>query len=148
MAPASSTSSLATSRSDDRRVFSLVRVDVFALRCLGARAVDGAVLVGFVVIGAALPVLPLFVQNGLGFGPAMVGVVAGCQFIAALIARIWAGQSADIKGAKWAVMAGLAGAVLAGLLYLCAFGLLRQPRVSIAALLAGVPCWAARRASS
>jgi MFS family permease len=96
-----------------------------------------AVFLGFLVIGAALPVLPLFVQNVLGFGPAIVGVVAGCQFIAALIARIWAGQSADIKGAKWAVMAGLAGAVLAGLLYLCAFGLLRQPRVSIAALLAG-----------
>ena len=96
-----------------------------------------AVLVGFLVIGAALPVLPLFVQNRLGFGPAMVGVVAGCQFIAALMARIWAGQSADIKGEKGAVMAGLAGAVLAGLLYLCAFGLLRQPRISIAALLAG-----------
>ena len=96
-----------------------------------------AVLVGFLVIGAALPVLPLFVQNILGFGPAMVGVVAGCQFIAALIARIWAGQAADVKGAKWAVMAGLAGAGLAGLLYLCAFGLLRQPRVSIAVLLAG-----------
>jgi hypothetical protein len=46
------------------------------------------VLVAFLVIGAALPVLPLYVQNGLGFGPAMVGVVAGFQFAAALVARI------------------------------------------------------------
>jgi MFS family permease len=62
-----------------------------------------AVLIGFLVIGAALPVLPFFVRDGLGFGPAMVGLVAGCQFAAALIARIWAGQAADTKGAKWAV---------------------------------------------
>ena len=95
------------------------------------------VLVAFLVIGAALPVLPLFVRDILGFGPTMVGVVAGCQFAAALIARIWSGQAADRKGAKWAVMAGLAGAALAGLLYLCAFGLLGLPRVSIAILLAG-----------
>ena len=43
-----------------------------------------AVLVGFVVIGAALPILPLHVHDELGFGPVMVGVVAGCQFAAAL----------------------------------------------------------------
>jgi hypothetical protein len=41
------------------------------------------VLVGFLVIGAAMPVLPLHVRDGLGFGPFMVGIVAGCQFAAA-----------------------------------------------------------------
>ena len=96
-----------------------------------------AVLVGFLVIGAALPVLPFFVRDGLGFGTAMVGVVAGCQFAAALIARIWAGQAADMKGPKWAVMVGLAGATLAGLLYFASFSLLGLPRVSIGVLLAG-----------
>jgi MFS family permease len=96
-----------------------------------------AVLVGFLVIGAALPVLPFFVRDSLGFGPAMVGVVAGCQFAAALIARIWAGRAADTKGAKWAVMAGFAGATLAGLLYLGSFSVLSLPRVSIGVLLAG-----------
>jgi MFS family permease len=95
------------------------------------------VLVAFLVIGAALPVLPLYVQNGLGFGPAMVGVVAGCQFAAALVARIWAGKAADNKGSKWAVMTGLAGAALAGLLYLSSFSLLSHPRVSIGVLLSG-----------
>ena len=96
-----------------------------------------AVLVGFLVIGAALPVLPFFVRDSLGFGTAMVGVVAGCQFAAALIARIWAGQAADTKGAKWAVMVGLAGATLAGLLYLASYSLLGLPRLSIGVLLAG-----------
>jgi MFS family permease len=96
-----------------------------------------AVLIGFLVIGAAMPVLPLFVRDGLGFGPAMVGVVAGCQFAAALIARIWAGRVADTKGAKWAVMAGLVAATLAGLLYFCSYDLLGLPRVAITVLLAG-----------
>src|SRR3954454_25051497 len=83
-----------------------------------------AVLVGFLVIGAALPVLPLHVRDRLGFGPVMVGAVAGCQFAAALVARIWSGQAADIKGAKWAVMMGLAGAALAGFLYLLSLSFL------------------------
>src|SRR5947209_16348587 len=77
-----------------------------------------AVLIGFLVIGAAMPVLPLHVHDGLGFGPAMVGVVTGFQFAAALVARIWSGQAADARGANWAVILGLAAATAAGLLYL------------------------------
>jgi MFS family permease len=96
-----------------------------------------AVLIGFVVIGAALPVLPLHVHDGLGFGPVMVGVVAGCQFAASLGARIWSGRAADTQGPKWAVMAGLAGASISGLLYLFSLSFLSAPRVSIGVLLAG-----------
>jgi MFS family permease len=96
-----------------------------------------AVLVGFLVIGAALPVLPFFVRDSLGFGPAMVGAVAGCQFAAALVARIWAGRAADTKGAKWTVMAGLAGATFAGLLYLGSAWMISLPHLSIGVLLAG-----------
>ena len=108
-----------------------------------------AVFVGFLVIGAALPVLPFFVRERLGFGPAMVGVVAGCQFTAALIARIWAGKAADVKGAKWAVMAGLAGATLAGLLYLGAFYGFSGNLASRSAFCSpGAPCSAPQKASS
>jgi MFS family permease len=96
-----------------------------------------AVLVGFLVIGAALPVLPLHVHDGLGFGPVMVGIVAGCQFAASLAARIWSGRAADSRGPKWAVMAGLAGAAVAGLLYLLSLNFLGLPRVSVAVPLAG-----------
>ncbi len=95
-----------------------------------------AVLIGFVVIGAALPVLPLHVRD-LGFGPVMVGAVAGCQFMAALIARLWSGRAADTKGAKWAVMAGLMGATVAGLLYLLSLRFVSMPAASVAILLAG-----------
>ena len=96
-----------------------------------------AVLIGFLVIGAAMPVLPLHVHDGLGFGPAMVGVVAGCQFAAALVARLWSGQAADARGAKWAVMLGFAAATAAGLLYLLSSAFLREPQISVTALLAG-----------
>ena len=96
-----------------------------------------AVLIGFLVIGVALPVLPLHVRDDLGYGPVMVGVVAGCQFAAALIARIWSGRSSDRRGAKWAVMAGLWAAAAAGLLYLLSLSVLNMPGLSVAVLLAG-----------
>jgi MFS family permease len=96
-----------------------------------------SVLVGFLVIGAALPVLPLHVHDGLGFGPVMVGVVAGCQFAASLVARIWSGRASDTQGPKSAVVAGLAGAAISGLLYLFSLSFLGAPRISIGVLLAG-----------
>jgi MFS family permease len=67
----------------------------------------------------------------------MVGVVAGCQFAASLVARIWSGRAADTRGPKWAVMAGLAGAAASGLLYLCSLSFLSEPRISIGVLLTG-----------
>ena len=50
--------------------------------------VMAAVLVGFIIIGVALPVLPLHVKNDLGFGTFIVGLVAGAQFAASLISRV------------------------------------------------------------
>jgi len=97
-----------TGRADESAIGSAVIVALLPLM--------GVVLVGFVLIGAAMPVLPLHVHDGLGFGPIMVGVVAGFQFASALLARLWAGGVADRHGAKRAVMLGLAGAALAGLL--------------------------------
>jgi MFS family permease len=95
------------------------------------------VLVAFVVIGVAMPVLPLHVHDGLGFGPVIVGLVAGSQFVAALMARIWAGRTADLHGAKHAVIAGLAGATAAGLLYLVSLGFADAPPIAVSFLLAG-----------
>lgn len=95
-----------------------------------------AVLVGFLVTWAALPVLPLHVHDGLGFGPVMVGVVASCQFAASLVARIWSGRAADTQGPKWAVTVGLAGAAVSGLLYLFSLSFLSTPRISVGVLLA------------
>src|SRR5689334_23175319 len=68
------------------------------------------VFVAFLVIGVAMPVLPLHVHDGLGFGTLMIGLVAGSQFAASLISRPWAGHYSDSRGAKSAVVVGLLGA--------------------------------------
>ncbi|MBP2315417.1 hypothetical protein [Azospirillum soli] len=72
------------------------------------------VLIAFLIIGLALPVLPLHVHQGLGLGTVAVGLVAGSQFAASLVSRVWAGHYADSRGAKGAVVTGLAGATAAG----------------------------------
>ena len=97
----------------------------------------GAVFAGFLVIGFALPVLPLHVRRGLGFGTFVVGLVAGSQFVAAVLSRVWAGRHADVSGPKSAVVAGLITAALAGLLYLLSFHFVRAPELSISILLLG-----------
>ena len=106
------------------------------------------VLVAFVVIGVAMPVLPLHVHDGLGFGPVIVGLVAGSQFVAALMARIWAGRTADLHGAKHAVIAGLVGATAAGLLYLVSLGFTDAPPIRFPFCWPVAPCSARRRVSS
>jgi len=99
--------------------------------------VMAAVLVVFVITGAALPALPLHIHDDLGFGAFVVGLVAGAQFAAALVSRLWAGSYADRRGAKHAVIAGLVMSVLAGLLYLVSLGATAEPILSVAILLAG-----------
>lgn len=96
-----------------------------------------AVFLAFLIIGAPLPVLPLHVHQGLGFGTFVVGLVAGAQFAAALLSRLWSGQFADNRGAKPAVLVGLFAAAAAGLLYLLSLHFVGMPLVSVAVLLLG-----------
>jgi MFS family permease len=95
------------------------------------------VLIAFLVIGVAMPVLPLHVRDGLGFGPFMIGLVAGAQFAASLLARLWSGGTADRQGPKQAVIIGLWAATAAGLLYFLSLSVVGEPRISVAILLAG-----------
>src|SRR5215469_1019276 len=97
----------------------------------------GVVFVAFLVIGMAMPVLPLHVHDGLGFGTFVVGLVAGSQFAASLISRPWAGHYADGRGAKRGVIAGLLAAAVSGLLYLLSLGFSGAPLTSVAILLLG-----------
>ncbi len=96
-----------------------------------------AVFAAFVVIGLAMPVLPLYVHQGLGLGTVVVGLVAGAQFAASLISRFWSGHYADTRGAKRAVVAGLLIAAGAGLLYLLSLRFVGAPVISVAILLLG-----------
>src|SRR5215475_3808916 len=94
-----------------------------------------AVFVAFLVLGIAIPVLPLHVHNGLGLGTFLVGLVAGSQFAAAILSRVWAGRHADRRGAKHAVIAGLLIAAAAGLVYWLSLGFVATPAISASMLL-------------
>jgi MFS family permease len=96
-----------------------------------------AVFVAYLVIGLAMPVLPLHVHQRLGLGSFVVGIVAGGQFAAALISRLWAGHHADGRGAKSAVVTGLVMAIVSGLLYLLSLAVISAPVASVAFLLLG-----------
>lgn len=97
----------------------------------------GVVFVAFLVIGVAMPVLPLHVHDGLGFGTFMVGLVAGSQFAASLISRPWAGHYSDSRGAKRAVVVGLLAASTSGLLYLLSLHFGSAPLIAVSILLVG-----------
>ena len=96
-----------------------------------------AVFVAFIVIGLALPVLPLYVHHQLGFGTFVVGLVAGSQFGAAILSRLWAGRNSDTRGPKIAVVIGLLIAAAAGLLYLLSLAFVAAPAIAVTILLAG-----------
>jgi len=95
------------------------------------------VFIAFLVIGLALPVLPLHVHQGLGLGTFVVGLVAGAQFGASLLSRFWAGEYADSRGAKRAVVTGLLVAAVAGLLYLLSLHFVHEAEISVTILLLG-----------
>src|SRR5436309_10607206 len=91
----------------------------------------GAVFISFLIIGLAMPVLPLHVHQGLGLGTFIVGLVAGSQFAASLVSRVWAGHQADTRGAKYALVAGLLAAAVSGLLYLLSLRFIGSPVTSV-----------------
>jgi MFS family permease len=102
--------------------------------------VMAVVLIAFLIIGLALPVLPLHVHQGLGLGTFVVGLVTGSQFAASLISRVWSGHYSDSRGSKRAVIVGLVMATGAGLLYL--LSLLVAPLRPVAPQHRGSPAFA------
>ena len=95
------------------------------------------VFIAYLVIGLAMPVLPLHVHQGLGFDSFVVGLVAGSQFAASLFSRVWAGHHVDYKGAKHTVITGIVAAVVSGLFYLLSMYFAATPLASVNFLLLG-----------
>ncbi|AHG89820.1 major facilitator superfamily MFS_1 [Gemmatirosa kalamazoonensis] len=105
---------------------------------IGALApIMAVVLVAYLIIGLAMPVLPLYVHQQLGLSTFMVGIAAGVQFAAALLSRFWAGTYADTRGAKRAMVVGLSMGAASGLLYLLSLRVAHTPSTSILVLLIG-----------
>ncbi len=95
------------------------------------------VLIAFLIIGLALPVLPLHIHDHLGFGAFIVGLVTGSQFGASLLSRVSAGRYADRRGSKRAVIIGLLTAIAAGLFYIVSLDFVGAPKVAVMILLLG-----------
>ncbi len=93
------------------------------------------VFVAYLVIGLAMPVLPLHVRFDLGFSTFIVGLVSGGQFAASFFSRMWAGHYADQRGPKHAVVTGLLMASASGLL--CLLSLRFAGSTSVGILLLG-----------
>lgn len=95
-----------------------------------------AVFLGFLAIGLPLPVLPLLVHDGFGFGTVTVGFVIGAQSMATLLTRQYAGRLCDRRGTKPTTLFGFCAAALAGVFYFAStLGL--APNVALAVLVAG-----------
>ncbi len=91
---------------------------------------------GMLAVGIPLPVLPVRVHDGLEFGAVIVGAVVGSQSLVTVLTRGSMGAAVDIRGAKWAVIAGLPLAALAGLAYLASLAV-ATPTLSLMVLLSG-----------
>lgn len=84
--------------------------------------VVGATFIGFLGMGAVLPVLAPHVRRDLGQSDFVVGLVIGTFSLVALASRIVSGRVADTKGRKAAFIAGLASCSLSGVAYLLPIG--------------------------
>lgn len=95
------------------------------------------VFVAYLIIGIPLPVLPVHVHRDLGLSTVIVGVIAGSQFAASLMSRMWAGHLADTRGAKVTVVTGLVFGTASGALYLLSMLFGAAPLQAAAVLLLG-----------
>src|SRR5207237_8882593 len=75
---------------------------------------DFAVFLVYLTIGAPLPVIPLFVNDRLGFDPIIVGIVIGAQAAATLLARRLAGGCSEQRRTRRAVVGGAMITAFAG----------------------------------
>lgn len=96
-----------------------------------------AVFIAFLTMGMQLPVLPLHLQQNLGMDTLAIGTVIGAQFVASLLTRSWAGNFADMRGAKRAVLTGLLVVASSGVIYLISLLFVDRPASSVAILLLG-----------
>jgi len=72
--------------------------------------------VAFLCIGLPIAAMPGYVHNQLGFSAVVAGLVIGSQYLATLLSRPVAGRICDTIGTKRAIVYGLSGIALSGVL--------------------------------
>lgn len=91
--------------------------------------------IGFLCIGIPIAVVPGFVHDQLGYGAAIAGLTIASQYLATLLTRPLAGRLADSLGTKPALVYGLSGIAISGLLTLLATELSHLPLLSLLVML-------------
>jgi MFS family permease len=81
-----------------------------------------ATLLGFLSVGAVLPVLPRYVTGPVGAGDVAVGVVVGAFAVSAVVTRPLAGRLADERGRRTGMLVGFGISAVAGVLYAVPLG--------------------------
>ncbi|WP_415764120.1 MFS transporter [Pseudomonas sp. ZB1P45] len=93
--------------------------------------------IAFLCIGLPIAVLPGYVHEQLGFSAIIAGLTIGSQYLATLLSRPMAGRLSDSIGTKRAIVYGLSGIVLSGVLTLISTLLQSFPLLSLLILIAG-----------
>jgi MFS family permease len=83
----------------------------------------GAAFVGMLGFGAVIPMLPVYLHEQAGASTFLTGLLVGLSSAFALLGRLVGGKTADRKGRKVALLLGMAFCAAAGVLYLPFFGL-------------------------
>lgn len=83
----------------------------------------GAAFVGMLGFGAVIPMLPVYLHEQAGASTFLTGLLVGMSSAFALLGRLLAGKTADRKGRRIALLLGMAFCAAAGILYLPVFGL-------------------------
>ncbi|WP_062381386.1 MFS transporter [Pseudomonas abietaniphila] len=87
--------------------------------------------IAFLCIGLPIAVMPGYVHDQLGFSAVVAGLVIGSQYLATLLSRPMAGRVCDTIGTKRAIVYGLSGIALSGMLTLVAVLLASFAQVSL-----------------
>jgi MFS family permease len=93
--------------------------------------------IAFICIGLPIAVIPGYVHEQLGFSAVVAGVTIGSQYLATLLSRPMAGRMSDNVGTKRAIVLGLAGILVSGVLTFFATLLESIPAVSLGVLIVG-----------
>ena len=88
----------------------------------GTLAIFSATLINMLAVGAALPILPRYVERELHAGRVEVGLVIGAFAFAAIAARPFAGRFGDRRGRKPVMIFGTVLTAIAGAMYALPFG--------------------------
>lgn len=83
----------------------------------------GAAFVGMLGFGAVIPMLPVYLHEQAGASTFVTGLLIGMSSAFALLGRFLGGKTADRKGRRIALLVGMAFCAAAGVLYLPVFGL-------------------------